>query len=357
MVNYRPKYRHQWGNRSYYSQLRLDTLDRVSAGEMLTVLLGENAELSQLKQLIIERTGGNPFFMEEFLQALFEEGALARNGAVKFTRPLAQLQLPPTVKGILASRIDRQPSEHKQLLQTLAIMGKESPLGLLRHVVPAAEARLGEMLADLQASEFIYEHPALPDVKYVFKHALTQEVAYNSLLSERRKLLHERAAQGLEVLFIDCIDDHLADLAYHYSRSGNDAKAIEYQIRAGELAHQRSAFSQAAAYFQDAIARLKDLPADAERDRKEMAIHTGLADVSMVTSGYAAPEYERHLTRRSELAERLGDATQLFYSLVGISVLSAFRLELTKAREIGEASRACRSGASRYAVGSPRRAG
>jgi predicted ATPase len=143
MVNYRPKYRHQWGNRSYYSQLRLDTLDRVSAGEMLTVLLGENAELSQLKQLIIERIGGNPFFMEEFLQALFEEGALARNGAVKFTRPLAQLQLPPTVKGILASRIDRQPSEHKQLLQTLAIMGKNRRLAYSGTSSPRQKRGLG----------------------------------------------------------------------------------------------------------------------------------------------------------------------------------------------------------------------
>jgi tetratricopeptide (TPR) repeat protein len=137
------------------------------------------------------------------------------------------------------------------------------------------------------------------------------------------------------VLFIECIDDHLADVAYHYNRSGNDAKAVRYLIRAGEQELQRSAFSLSASYFDDALARLNTLPAGAERDRKEIAIHTGLADIAIVASGYAAADYERHLMRRHELAERLGDAKQLFYTLVGISVLSAFRLELSKAQEIG----------------------
>ena len=163
-----------------------------------------------LKRLIIERTGGNPFFIEEMVQALFDEGALVRNGAVKVTRSLSQLRLPPTVQGILASRIDRQPAEQKELLQTLAVIGRESPLGLIRQVASKAEPQLERMLADLQAAEFIYEQPALTDAEYVFKHALTQEVAYNSLLIERRKQLHERAGQALESIFAEQLDDHLS---------------------------------------------------------------------------------------------------------------------------------------------------
>jgi class 3 adenylate cyclase len=160
LVNYRPEYRHEWSNKSYYSQLRLEALTSGAAMEMLTTLLGENAEMDPLKQIIIERTQGNPFFIEEMLQALFDEGALVRNGVVKVTRPLAQVRLPPTVQGILAARIDRQPGEHRQLLQTLAVMGRESALSLIRQVAATVEPQLQRMLADLQASEFIYEQPA-----------------------------------------------------------------------------------------------------------------------------------------------------------------------------------------------------
>ena len=182
---------------------------------------GEAIELAPLKRLIIERTEGNPFFIEEMVQALFDEGALVRNGAVKVTRSLSQLRLPRTVQGILAARIDRLPGAHKQLLQTLAVMGRESPLGLIRKVASAADAQLERMLADLQAGEFIYEQPAIAEAEYVFKHALTQEVAYNSLLIERRKLLHERVGQAMESMFADQLDDHHRELAHHYSRSKN----------------------------------------------------------------------------------------------------------------------------------------
>src|SRR5229473_3376159 len=178
LVNYRPEYRHEWGNKSYYIQLRLDPLGRQGAGEMLSTLLGEGVELDPLKRMVVERTEGNRFFVEEMVQALFDEGALVRNGALKVARPLSQLRLPPTVQGILASRIDRLPSEQKDLLQTLAVLGRKSPLGLIRKVTVRGEAQLERMLADLRAAEFIYEQPALTEPEYVFKHALTQEVAY-----------------------------------------------------------------------------------------------------------------------------------------------------------------------------------
>ena len=242
LVNYRPEYRQEWSNKSYYTQVRLDPLDQESSTEMLFTMLGESVELDQLKRLVVERTQGNPFFMEEMLQALFDEGALVRNGVVKITRSLSQLRLPPTVQGILASRIDRLPGEHKQLLQALAVIGRESPLRLITKVASKAEAQLEPMLADLQAGEFIYQKPASTDVEYVFKHALTQEVAYNSILIERRKLLHERVGQALESMFSQQLDDHLSRLAHHYNRSDNVSKASEYLGRAGQQAIQRAAY-------------------------------------------------------------------------------------------------------------------
>src|SRR6266849_2227387 len=202
LVNYRPEYSHAWTNKSYYTQLRLDALGRESAGEMLLTLLGDGVELDPLKRMVIVRTEGNPFFIEEMVQAL------------------------------LASRIDRLPAGQKELLQTLAVIGRESLLGLLGKVVSRTEVQLERMLGDLQAGEFIYEQPATGDIEYVFKHALTQEVAYNSLLIERRKLLHERFGDAIESLYTSSLDDHLAELAHHYSHSDNVTKAVEYLGRA-----------------------------------------------------------------------------------------------------------------------------
>ncbi len=160
LVNYRPEYRHEWGNKTYYTQLRLDPLGKESAGEMLTTLLGDGADLGPLKRMIIERTEGNPFFMEETVQVLLDEGALVRNGTVKLTKTLGELRIPPTVQGILASRIDRLPADEKELLQTLAVMGKEFRLALVKRVAGKQDDELQRMLTDLQLGEFIYEQPA-----------------------------------------------------------------------------------------------------------------------------------------------------------------------------------------------------
>ncbi len=189
LVNYRPEYSHKWSSKTYYTQLRLDPLGKESAGEMLLALLGDGKDLIPLKQLIIDKTEGNPFFMEETVQVLFDEGALVRDGAAaKLTKPANALKIPPTVQGILAARIDRLPADAKELLQTLAVIGREFPISLIGAVVTKSDDELDRLLNDLQLGEFIYEQPAVANTEYIFKHALTQEVAYNSLLTERRKL-------------------------------------------------------------------------------------------------------------------------------------------------------------------------
>src|SRR6202011_3106291 len=198
LVNYRPEYSHQWGNKTYYTQLRLDPLGKESAEEMLSALVGDGKDLLPLKRLIIERTEGTPFFMEEIVQALFEDGVIQRNGTVKLAKSMNAVKVPATVQAVLASRIDRLPAEEKELLQTLALLGREFPLGLVQRVTRKPEDELERKLAGLQAGEFIYEQPAAGDIEYIFKHALTQEVAYGALLVERRMLLHQRAGVALE---------------------------------------------------------------------------------------------------------------------------------------------------------------
>jgi len=257
LVNYRPEYSHQWNSKTYYTQLRLDPLGKESADEMLSALLSDSPDIQALKRVIIERTEGNPFFMEETVQVLFDEGALVRDrAAVRLTRPLAELKIPPTVQAILAARIDRLPPAEKDLLQTLAVIGKEFQLSLVRAVVSTSTDELARMLDDLQLGEFIYEQPAVGDVEYTFKHALTQEVAYKSVLVERRKLLHERIGSAVEAVFAQSIDDHLSQLAHHYERSANTDKAVEYLDRAGQQAVMRGALGEAEVYFKQAIALL-----------------------------------------------------------------------------------------------------
>jgi predicted ATPase len=221
LVNYRPEYTHQWSNKTYYTQLRLDPLGKESTDEMLSALIGDSPELAPLKRLVLERTEGNPLFMEELIEALFEQGVLAKNGAIKLTKPLGHLKIPPTVQRILAARIDRLAPDAKELLQTLAVIRMEFPFSLVRQVVQLPDDRLDQILSDLQTAEFIYEQPAAAGVEYTFKHALTHDVAYNSLLAERRRLLHERTSQAIETLYRERLEDHYSDLAYHYRSSDN----------------------------------------------------------------------------------------------------------------------------------------
>jgi len=336
LVNYRPEYSHGWGSKTYYTQLRLDPLGRETASELLTALLGGGSELAPLKSVIIVKTEGNPFFMEETVQVLLDDGALIRNGTMKLTRPLAELKISPTVQGILAARIDRLPQDSKELLQTLSVIGREFPLSLVRAVVTKSDDELTRILNDLQLGEFIYEQAALGETEFVFKHALTQEVAYNSVLVERRKQLHERIGAALESLYPSSLDDHLAELAHHYSRSDNIEKAIEYLGRAGQQAVQRSAYADAISNFGLALNLLQRLPNGPERIRRELSLRLVLGTALSAVQGYAAPEVAGAYIRARELCERLGDPPELFPTLYGLFVVHALRAELRKSYDLGE---------------------
>ena len=303
LVNYRPHYRHDWGGKTYYAQLRLDPLGKEGAEEMLSVLLGNNGELIPLRRLIIERTEGNPFFMEEMVQALFEQGVLARNGSIRLIKPLSEIKVPATVQGVLASRIDRLPDAQKELLQILSVIGREFSVSLVRRVVSGRDYDLHEVLAELQLAEFIYEEPAVGDVQYIFKHALTQEIAYSSVLAERRRVIHEKVGQAIEALHESRIEEHLNDLAHHYRRANNTAKAVDYMKRAAEQAASRSAVSEAESQLRDALALLLLQPAKQERDLQELQLQTSLCAL-LISRGFVAPEREEPLRRAYELCER-----------------------------------------------------
>ena len=192
------------------------------------------------------------------------------------------------------------------------------------------------MLKGLQAGEYIYQQEALGEAEYTFKHALTQEVAYNSLLKERRRLLHERTGQAIEALFKERIDDHLAELAHHYSRSANKRKAVEYLFRAGRQAETRSAFSEGVNRLSSALELLKHLPEDAERARQELSVISVLGGSLAIAKGYAAADLEPLYARARELCAQIHDPVLAFRPLCGQWIARWWKLELREALELAD---------------------
>ncbi|TDF62673.1 adenylate/guanylate cyclase domain-containing protein [Cupriavidus sp. L7L] len=337
MVNFRPGYQHHWYAKSYYTELRLDPLREAEAQDLLRGLLGDPAELAPLEHLILEQTQGNPFFIEEVVQTLVEEQALqGERGHYRVRSLPSQLRVPTTVQGVLAGRIDRLQPADKALLQTMAVIGKVIPWSLLARVVDVTEDKLRRRLARLQDGDFVFEQPAFPEVEYSFKHALTQEVTYNSLLSDRRRALHECAAQAIEGLFGTQLEEHYSELAHHFSRSGNASKAVEYLHCAGRQAVQRSADAEAVTHLTMALALLSTLPDTPERTGHELALQVSLGPPMMATKGFAAPEVGATYARALELCHQLGETNQLFPAILGLRTFHIVRAELRIAREFAE---------------------
>jgi class 3 adenylate cyclase/predicted ATPase len=342
LVNYRPEYRHEWGSKTYYTQLRLAPLGKDEAEELLTFLLGTDPGLKALKQLILDKTEGTPFFIEEVVQTLAEEGILTgEHGHYRLmhhapTQHALTLHISPTVQGVLMARIDRLAPAEKAFLHQLAVIGRQFPLSLVRRVVPQPEEELYRLLALLQSKEFLYEQPAFPEPDYLFKHALTQEVAYGTVLQDRRRALHERTAQAMETLYHDRLAEHYSELAHHYTCSGNREKAIEYLQLAGQQAVRRSANSEAIGHFTTALELLQTLPDTPERARQELTLHLALGSPLQATKGWSAPEVERVYNRARELCQQGGEPAQLMPTLWGLAAFYLIRGELKTADEIAE---------------------
>jgi class 3 adenylate cyclase/tetratricopeptide (TPR) repeat protein len=268
LVNYRPEYQHGWNGKSYYRQLRIDPLPPETAGELLGALLGDDPAMAPLKQLLIERTEGNPFFLEESVRTLVEtEVLVGARGAFRLAKSAQSLQIPATAQAILAARIDRLAPEDKRLLQGAAVLGKEVPFALLQAIAGEPDEVLRRGLGALQAAEFLYESRLFPDIEYTFRHALTQQVAYESLLATRRQALHQAAGQALEAMYADRLDQAYDRLAYHYSRTGDARKAVDYLTRFAEKAAGIDAHGEAVTALDEARAHAEQLPTD-EQDRR-----------------------------------------------------------------------------------------
>ncbi|MBI3455307.1 MAG: AAA family ATPase [Candidatus Rokubacteria bacterium] len=337
LVNYRPEYQHGWGSKTYYRQLRIDPLPPESAGELLQALLGSEAGLQPLKQLLIERTEGNPFFLEESVRTLVETKVLVGDrGAYRFAKALPSIQVPATVQAVLAARIDRLPPEDKQLLQSAAVIGKDVPLPLLQAIAELPEDALSRGLTHLQAAEFLYEASLFPEPEYTFKHALTHQVAYQSLLQDRQRVLHARILGAMERLYADRVTEQVEWLAHHALQGGVRDKAVRYLREAGAKAVARSANREAVGFFEQALAVLEQLPESRETLTEALEVRMSLGPALLAIKGAAAPEVELSYARARELCDRLEDATWLFPALWGLWYVNYSRGQVRTARELGE---------------------
>ena len=310
LVNYRPEYHHAWGHKTYYLQLRIDPLTPESAEELLRVLLGEDRTLEPLKRVLIERTGENPFFLEESVRTLAETHMLAgEQGAYRMTKPPHVWQIPATAQAILAARIDRLPTEDKRLLQAASVIGNDVPFALLQAIAEAPEDSLRRALTDLQAAEFLYETSLFPDLEYTFKHALTHEVAYGTLLQDRRKALHARIVGAIEHSYPDRLSEHVERLAHHAVRGEAWPAAVGYLRQAAAKATARGVYEEATRYLEQALDALAHLPESAEARETAVDVRLDLR-VALLPLG-RTEAITRYLREAEALAGRLDDAARL----------------------------------------------
>jgi class 3 adenylate cyclase/tetratricopeptide (TPR) repeat protein len=318
LVNYRPEYQHAWGSKTSYTQLRLDPLPAVSVDEFLRALLGDDASLQPLIPLLMARTEGNPFFLEESVRTLVETGVLVgERGTYRLGPTPPTIQVPATVQAVLAARIDRVSPDEKRLLQTAAVIGTDVPFTLLQAIADLPEDALHRGMAHLQAAEFLYETRLFPDQAYTFKHALTHEVTYSSLLLERRRVLHARIVAALEVLAGERVADQVDRLAHHALRGEVWDKAVTYCQQAGARADDRAAFREAVAHFEQALEALAHLPEHG--DTRVLAIELRLALERPLT---ALGEFGRRLALLGEaeaLARALDDRARRGRVLAGMA--------------------------------------
>jgi class 3 adenylate cyclase/tetratricopeptide (TPR) repeat protein len=316
LVNYRPEYTHGWGSKSYYTQLRIDPLGQESAEALLDAFLGDDPSVRPLKPVLIERTEGNPFFLEEGVRSLVETGALVgERGAYRLEEPITAVRVPATVQAVLAARIDRLPPDDKRLLQTASVLGKDVPFALLRAIADLAESDLQRGLSRLQGAEFLYQASLFPEVEYTFKHALTHEVAYGSLLQDRRRSLHARIVGAMEAAAPDDGrgPDQLAEqtdrLGHHALRGELWEQAVTYLRRAGLRDGARSANRQAAIAFEQALDALSHLPDRRETQQLAIDIRLDLRNVLLPLDEIGA--MFDHLLKAERLAISLEDRYRL----------------------------------------------
>jgi class 3 adenylate cyclase/tetratricopeptide (TPR) repeat protein len=298
---YRPEYTHQWGSKSFYSKIGVDQLTTKNSAQLVQNILEGGEVVPELKELILNRAGGNPLFVEELTHSLMENGSIQRKDhQYVLTTKASEIKVPDTIQGIIAARMDRIEENLKRIMQVASVIGREFAYRILQTIMGMRE-ELKSSLINLQGLELIYEKSLFPELEYIFKHALTQEVAYNSLLQKRRKEIHEKIGGAIEELYPERIEEYYELLAHHYTRSDNTEKALEYLCLANQKAAKVTAMEEALTYFDE----------ENQERRISLLVNQWLVFFLLLKS----PEYLELLTRYEPIAVGLSnpELLGLFY--------------------------------------------
>jgi predicted ATPase len=330
---YRPEYRHPWVELSYYQRLGLSQLTLKSSTELVEALLGEGSVNEDLRNLILGKAGGNPLFVEELTHNLLDTGAISRSDdSFVFTKKISEIKVPDSLQAVIAARIDRLEESLKHVLQVASVIGREFAFKVLRVILKMKE-ELRQHLANLQGLEFIYEKTLFPELEYIFRHAMTQEVAYNNLLLQRRKEFHRLAAEAMEKLYAETLQEHIGPIAFHFYQAEAWERAFKYLLNAGERAGFAYAIREAIDYFDKALEVSRKIP-DAVSKEQFIRLYEGRGRTLSIMMEFekAADDFQSEI----ELARELGNKKKELQALINLARCygaSGGSADIKKARE------------------------
>jgi class 3 adenylate cyclase/tetratricopeptide (TPR) repeat protein len=344
IFTYRPEFVHTWGAKSYHSQVNLNRLSNRESLMMVSHLIGTEELDTDLEEFILEKTEGIPFFIEELIKSLKDLKIITReDNRYRITKDIKEVTIPATIQDVIMARVDSLPQEIKGLLQTVSVVGRESSYDLIKRLTGLTEQELLSHLSVLKDSELLYERGIYPQSTFIFKHALTQEIAYSSLLQKRKKEIHEGIGRAMEALYPDRLEEHYELLAYHYGRSANADKAVQYLDLANQKVAELYAMEEAKAYFDEAMELLDALPETEQNRQRRISLLVNQGMVFFIL--FKAPEYYDLLTRYEPMAIELGNQALLgaLYSRIGNCDFAFCHFEqgiktLTKAAELCKAA-------------------
>ena len=334
LMNYRPDFKHDWHQLDVFTELPLEALSAPAARELLDALLGHDRSFAGVHDMLIERSNGNPFLLEEIVNTLVETNAIVgEEGARRLVAKADVLDVPPTVQAVIAARIDRLSVEERSLLQQASVLGTDVPLALLEAVLIMPESDLRGSLRSLQTFGFIDETNMFPDLEYRFRHSVTRDVAYSGLLKEQRRALHTRAVAAIEALYANSVSSRLDDLAVHAIRGEVWDKAVHYYRLVGLRAQQRGANAEAVHCFEEALRALAQLPSSRAMLEIEIDLRSALRPALLQLGRLA--EILAVSRRVESLALELGDQKRLAQAYSSLTNYHYLKGETAAAIEYG----------------------
>jgi class 3 adenylate cyclase len=318
IFTYRPEFVHTWGGKSYHSQVNLNRLSNRESLAMVSHLLGTEQIESALEEFILEKTEGMPFFIEEFIKSLRDLQVIERkDNTYRIAKDIQTVTIPATIHDVIMARVDSLPEIAKGVLQKGSVVGREFSHDLIKRVAGPLKEELLSHLSVLKDSELVYERGIYPQSTYIFKHALTQDVAYNSLLLKKRKEIHEEIGKAIEQIYPERLEEFYEMLAYHYSNGENSEKACHYLKLSGEKSMRSHSTWEAFRFYREAIDALNKMPETEGNKREQIEVRL-LLSIPMLLLGY--PEDSLQILQEGEKHSKdVGDERGLsvFYSKLG----------------------------------------